>query len=94
MEKPLILVPSTLDFHYHLGSNVSHFFLFFYLAALMKNTGVLFANDANKVRVNGIVGNFHRLGITNSIITCCDGRTYPQVISYAMVLFFLFGETF
>lgn len=51
----------------------------------MKNTGVLFANDANKARVNGIVGNFHRLGITNSVITCYDGRTYPQVISYEMI---------
>lgn len=51
----------------------------YFAAALMKNTGILFANDANKSRVNGIVGNFHRLGITNSVITNYDGRMYPQV---------------
>lgn len=56
------------------GGKASH------IAALMKNTGILFANDANKSRVNGIVGNFHRLGITNSIITCYDGRTFPEVM--------------
>lgn len=56
------------------GGKASH------IAALMKNTGILFANDANKSRVNGIVGNFHRLGITNSVITCYDGREFPQVM--------------
>lgn len=45
----------------------------------MKNTGVLFANDSNKDRCKAIVGNFHRLGIINSIITNLDGRKFQKV---------------
>ena len=45
----------------------------------MKNTGVLFANDCNAERVKAVVGNFHRLGIVNSAITCYDGRKIPAV---------------
>jgi len=45
----------------------------------MKNTGVLFANDANKERIKAVVGNFHRLGVVNSVITTIDGRKYPTV---------------
>jgi len=56
------------------GGKASH------IAAVMKNTGILFANDANKDRCNAIVSNFHRLGITNSVITCHDGREFPKVM--------------
>ena len=51
-----------------------------HVAALMKNTGVLFANDMNEDRVKAIVGNFHRLGIVNSVISTYDGRKLPSVI--------------
>ncbi|KAF8773556.1 putative 28S rRNA like protein [Argiope bruennichi] len=51
------------------------------IAALMKNTGVLFANDAVKDRAKAIVGNLHRLGITNTIVSIEDGRKYPKLIS-------------
>lgn len=54
------------------GGKASH------IAAIMKNTGVLFANDINKDRIKAVVGNFHRMGIVNSVITCMDGRKYPQ----------------
>jgi ribosomal RNA methyltransferase Nop2 len=33
-----------------------------HLAALMKNTGVVFANDPSKARAKGLIGNIHRLG--------------------------------
>jgi len=33
-----------------------------HMAALMKNTGVVFANDPNKQRAKGLIGNIHRLG--------------------------------
>ena len=33
-----------------------------YLSALMKNTGLIVANDANKERLAATVGNVHRLG--------------------------------
>lgn len=46
----------------------------------MKNTGVLFANDVNKDRAKAIVGNFHRLGIINSIVCSYDGRKITKVI--------------
>ncbi|KAJ8878346.1 hypothetical protein PR048_018923 [Dryococelus australis] len=53
------------------GGKASH------IAAVMKNTGVLFANDANKDRVKAVVGNFHRLGVVNSVICSYDGRQFP-----------------
>nr|MBE5725209.1 putativeputative ribosomal RNA methyltransferase NOP2 [Cucujiformia] len=56
------------------GGKASH------IAALMKNTGVLFANDINKDRIKAVVGNFHRLGVINSVITSMDGRKYPQIL--------------
>ena len=40
---------------------------------------MLFANDANKDRAKAIVGNLHRMGITNSVVSDYDGRTYPAV---------------
>ncbi|XP_012172904.1 probable 28S rRNA (cytosine(4447)-C(5))-methyltransferase isoform X2 [Bombus terrestris] len=51
-----------------------------HIAALMKNTGVLFSNDVNEERIKAVVGNFHRLGITNSIVCTYDGRKLPTVI--------------
>ncbi|XP_063410291.1 uncharacterized protein LOC134693408 [Mytilus trossulus] len=51
-----------------------------YIAALMKNTGTIFANDANKDRAKAIVGNIHRMGITNTVISNYDGRIYPTIM--------------
>lgn len=56
------------------GGKASH------IAAIMKNTGVLFANDANKERIKAVVGNFHRMGIVNSVITSVDGRKFSDII--------------
>lgn len=50
-----------------------------YIAALMKNTGMILANDANKDRCRAIVGNLHRMGVTNSIICSNDGRKIPEI---------------
>jgi len=50
-----------------------------YIAALMKNTGMLWANDANKDRCRAVVSNLHRMGIINSIVTNYDGRQMPKV---------------
>ena len=65
---------------YLLHSRVSMIYCFS-AAQLMKNTGMLFANDANKDRAKAIVGNLHRLGIINCVVSNYDGRVYPKVRS-------------
>ncbi|RCI16171.1 hypothetical protein L249_2353 [Ophiocordyceps polyrhachis-furcata BCC 54312] len=49
-----------------------------YMAAMMKNSGVIVANDANKVRAKGLIGNIHRLGATNVIVCSYDAREFPK----------------
>ena len=51
-----------------------------YIAALMKNTGCIFANDSNKSRAKGLIGNIHRLGAKNTIVCNHDARAFPKVI--------------
>ncbi len=61
-------------------------------AQLMRNTGMIVANDANADRLKSVVGNIHRLGVTNSVICNYDGRQFPKVCTilfFCSVLFFL-----
>ncbi|KAI9193330.1 NOL1/NOP2/sun family-domain-containing protein, partial [Polychytrium aggregatum] len=51
-----------------------------YIAALQKNTGCIFANDANKARCKSLVANIHRLGVRNAVVCNYDGREFPGVI--------------
>ncbi|MCJ1387758.1 rRNA (cytosine-C5-)-methyltransferase nop2 [Xylographa bjoerkii] len=51
-----------------------------YISALMKNTGCVFANDANKARAKALIGNIHRLGAKNTIVCSHDAREFPKVI--------------
>ncbi|KAJ7317566.1 hypothetical protein JRQ81_003728 [Phrynocephalus forsythii] len=51
-----------------------------YIAQLMKNTGVILANDGNAERLHSVVGNLHRLGVTNTVVSHCDGRQFPKVL--------------
>uniref|UniRef100_A0A2K5D5Y7 Nucleolar protein 1 n=1 Tax=Aotus nancymaae TaxID=37293 RepID=A0A2K5D5Y7_AOTNA len=51
-----------------------------YIAQLMKNTGVILANDTNAERLKSVVGNLHRLGVTNTVISHYDGRQFPKVV--------------
>ena len=51
-----------------------------HMAALMENTGVIFANDANKVRTKSLTANIHRLGCKNVVVCSYDGREFPKVM--------------
>lgn len=51
-----------------------------YMSALMKNTGMIFANDANRDRCRGLVANIHRMGATNTVVSNYDAREFPKVI--------------
>ncbi|WKX97703.1 hypothetical protein Q1695_013405 [Nippostrongylus brasiliensis] len=55
------------------GGKTSH------IAALMKNSGVLFANDANMARCRAVIGNLHRLGVNNSIVSNLSGDEYAKL---------------
>ncbi|XP_075745377.1 uncharacterized protein LOC119176531 [Rhipicephalus microplus] len=55
------------------GGKTSH------IAAIMKNTGVLFANELHKERCKAVVGNLHRLGVNNTVVCSYDGRKFPEV---------------
>ncbi len=49
-----------------------------YLAQLMKNTGLLFANDINKLRCKAVAAMVSRMGIENCIVSNEDGRSLNQ----------------
>jgi len=51
-----------------------------HLAALMKNTGCIFANDASKERSKGLIGNIHRLGVRNAIVCNYSALEFPRVM--------------
>lgn len=45
----------------------------------MKNSGVLVANDVKKERLKSLNANMHRLGVTNVVVSCQDGRKLPNM---------------
>lgn len=52
------------------GGKTSH------IAALMNNTGILYANDMSKDRIASLRSNISRMGIQNTIITCMDAGKF------------------
>ena len=52
-----------------------------HIAQMMKNTGVIFANDISKERCRAVSANCHRLGVINTVICHKDGRTFPKAMT-------------
>lgn len=52
-----------------------------HISALMRNTGAIFANDANRQRAKGLIGNIHRLGCKNTIVSNLDAKeAFPKIL--------------
>lgn len=50
-----------------------------YIASLMKNTGVLHANDKHPDRIHALVANAHRMGVRNCVVSNMDGCAIPSL---------------
>lgn len=59
---------------------------------------MIVANDANADRLKSVVGNIHRLGVTNAVICNYDGRQFPKVctilFSCSVLVFWLSVNNF
>ena len=59
------------------GGKTSH------LAALMRNRGTLFVNEASPTRLRSVTANLTRLGVTCAVVSNYDGRQLPKVLGRA-----------
>jgi len=52
-----------------------------YISSLMRNTGAVFANDANRQRAKGLIGNIHRLGCKNVVVCNYEAqKAFPKLL--------------
>lgn len=51
-----------------------------FIAQMMKNSGIVVANDLKEQRQKATIANLHRLGVKNAIVCIHDGRKIPKVM--------------
>lgn len=77
MIPPVVLKPKPdeiiLDVAAAPGSKTSQ------IAAMMKNTGIIVANDPHIVRLKPLTINLQRCGVTNTLLTRMDGRWFKEM---------------
>jgi len=79
MVPPLVLGPEpgerVLDMAAAPGSKTTQ------MAGMMRNSGLLIANDSSPVRVRGLIGNVDRAGCLNTVIMRVDGQHLGRALA-------------
>ncbi|UYV64428.1 NOP2, partial [Cordylochernes scorpioides] len=52
-----------------------------HIGQIMRNTGVIVANDYREDRIKAVVSNLHRMGVANAVVCVKDGRDFPKCMS-------------
>ena len=56
------------------------------LAQIMKNKGLIIANDVDKTRIKTLIFTLKKLGVTNTIVTCQNGINYNTPFLFDKIL--------
>ncbi len=57
-----------------------------FMAQLMKNQGLIVANDISFKRLRALMANIYRLGVTNTVVTDYHALFFPQDVKFDKVL--------